>query len=99
MIGLEGVTEANVADSLLAKTREHRDHVYTLHAELEGMKLAPVFDKLLEGWKAQGYELVAMRDMVAATDPASIPLHSVEAGTVPGRSGTVACQSTPFLPE
>ena len=99
MIGLDGVTEANVADVLLEKTREPRDHVYTLHAELEGMKLAPVFERLLEGWKAQGYELVAMRDLVAGTDPASIPMHSVVDGTVPGRSGTLACQSVPFLPE
>ena len=97
MIGLDGVTEANVHEALLEKTREPRDHVYTLHAELEGMKLAPIFEKLLEGWKAQGYELVAMRDLVASTDPARIPMHSVTMGTVPGRSGTLACQSVPFL--
>ena len=98
MIGLDGATEANVHEALLEKTRVPRDHVYTLHAELEGMKLAPVFDKLLEGWKAQGYELVAMRDLVAATEPATIPMHSVVMGTVPGRSGTLACQSKAFLP-
>ena len=97
LIGLDGVTEGNVAEALLEKTKEPRDHVYTLHAELEGMKLAPVFDKLLEGWKAQGYELVAMRDLVSMHDPANLPLHSVADGTVPGRSGTLACQSTPFL--
>lgn len=97
LIGLDGVTEANVAEVLLEKTRDPRDHVYTLHAELEGMKLAPVFDKLLEGWKAQGYKLVAMRDLVSMHDPANLPLHSVSDGTVPGRSGTLACQSTPFL--
>ena len=99
MIGIDGLTEANVAQALLAQTREGRDHVYTLHAELEGMKLAPVFDQLLEGWKAQGYELVAMRDLVGATDAANLPLHSVHDATVPGRSGTLACQGAPFLPE
>ena len=97
MIGLDGVTEANVAEALLEKTKEPRDHVYTLHAELEGMKLAPVFDKLLAGWKSQGYELVAMRDLVAAHGAANLPLHSVADATVAGRSGTLACQSTPFL--
>src|SRR5678816_4724561 len=60
MIGLDGVTEANVAERLLEMTKAaDRDHVYTLHAELEGMKLAAAFDKLLAGWKAQGYEPVS----------------------------------------
>jgi len=98
MIGLDGTTESNVAERLLARTQAQADHVYTLHAELEGMKLAPVFERLLEGWKAQGYELVAMRDLVAATDPASIPMHSVIEARVPGRSGALACQSSAFLP-
>lgn len=99
LIGLDGVSESNVAEALLARTAADRDHVYTLHAELEGMKLAPVFDKLLEGWKSQGFELVAMRDLVDAADPANLPLHSVAEGTLPGRSGTLACQGAAFLPE
>jgi len=98
MIGLDGVTGANVADRLLEMTREPKHHVYTLHAELEGMKLAPVFEKLLEGWKSQGYELVAMRDLVAGVDSAKLPMHSVTDGSVPGRSGMLACQSAAFLP-
>lgn len=98
MIGLDGVTEANVAEALLEKTREPRDHVYTLHAELEGMKLAPAFDKLLEGWKSQGYDLVAMRELVSSRDPASLPMHCVADGRVPGRSGTLASQAAEFLP-
>ena len=97
MIGLDGVSESNVAEALLERTASRRDHVYTLHAELEGMKLAPVFEKLLEGWKSQGYDLMAMRDMVAATEPASLPLHSVIDLAIPGRSGTLAAQGPAFL--
>jgi hypothetical protein len=59
----------------------------------------PVFDALLAGWKAQGYELVAIRDVVARHDPKLLPLHSVEMGALPGRSGTLALQGAPFLPE
>jgi undecaprenyl phosphate-alpha-L-ara4FN deformylase len=98
LIGLDGVTEANVAEAVLERTREARDHVFTLHAELEGMKLAPAFERLLEGWKAQGYELVALRDLRAGLDPASLPLHSVVDGEIPGRSGTLALQGPAFLP-
>jgi peptidoglycan/xylan/chitin deacetylase (PgdA/CDA1 family) len=97
LIGLEGINAANVADALLERTREPRDHVYTLHAELEGMKLAPAFDQLLGGWKAQGYELVAMRDLVSQAPPSSLPLHSVIDAPVPGRSGTLAAQGPEFL--
>jgi hypothetical protein len=98
MIGLDGVTEANVAEALLTQTSAvDRDHVFTLHAELEGMKLAPVFQQLLEGWRTQGYELVAMRSLVAAQPSSSLPLHSVVDGPVAGRSGTLALQGPPFL--
>ena len=100
MIGLDGVTEANVAQHLLERTAaDRREHVYTLHAELEGMKLAPVFERLLEGWKAQGYELVAMREQLAGLKPGELPLHTVVDAPVPGRSGTLACQGPAFLAE
>ncbi|HXF78744.1 MAG TPA: polysaccharide deacetylase family protein [Usitatibacter sp.] len=98
LIGLDGVTEASVAEALLERTKEPADHVFTLHAELEGMKLAPALEKLLEGWKAQGYELVAMRELVAASDTASLPLHAVVDAPRRGRSGTLASQGPEFLP-
>jgi undecaprenyl phosphate-alpha-L-ara4FN deformylase len=99
LIGLDGVTEANVAEALLECTRDPSDHVFTLHAELEGMKLAPALDKLLEGWKSQGYSLVAMRELVDATDPAALPLHAVIDAPQRGRSGTLASQGPAFLAE
>ena len=98
LVGLDGVTEENVDRKLLELTAlEPRDHVFTLHAELEGMKLAPAFERLIEGWKAQGYELVAMRTLAAAHPPSTLPLHSVIDAPVPGRSGNLAVQGPPFL--
>jgi len=97
LIGLEGVTPENVHETLLTKTAEKREHVYTLHAELEGMKLSGAFEKLLSGWKAQGYELVAMRDLVLGREPFTLPLHEVVSAPVPGRHGTLASQGKPFL--
>ncbi|MGZ5034207.1 MAG: polysaccharide deacetylase family protein [Usitatibacter sp.] len=100
LIGLDGVTEANVADALLERTRKGAaDHVFTMHAELEGMKLAPALEKLLAGWTGQGYQLCAMRDLVAQTPHSSLPLHSVVDAPVPGRSGTLASQGPAFLAE
>lgn len=100
LVGLDGVTEGNVAQALLALTQDgSRDHVFTLHAELEGMKLAPAFEKLLEGWKAQGYELVSMASLAGGTDVATLPLHSVIEEALPGRSGTLSVQGPEFLPD
>jgi peptidoglycan/xylan/chitin deacetylase (PgdA/CDA1 family) len=99
LIGLDGVTVDNVAAALLERTVQPRDHVFTLHAELEGMKLANVFETLLEGWKAQGYELCALREMVNGVEPAKLPLHSVVDAPRQGRSGTLASQGPAFLPE
>jgi undecaprenyl phosphate-alpha-L-ara4FN deformylase len=98
LIGLDGVTEASVATAILERTREPRDHVFTLHAELEGMKLSGAFEMLLEGWKAQGYTLVPLRDLLAALDRAALPMHSVVEAGIPGRSGTLALQGPAFLP-
>jgi undecaprenyl phosphate-alpha-L-ara4FN deformylase len=99
LIGLDGTTPENVAGRLLAQTTEPpaRGHVFTLHAELEGMKLARVLEQLLIGWKAQGYTLVPVRALYEATEPMALPRCSVAPGTVPGRSGTLLVQGPEFL--
>ncbi|MGB9430123.1 MAG: polysaccharide deacetylase family protein [Gammaproteobacteria bacterium] len=94
LVGVDDITVENVAEHLLKLTEvaPEQGHVYTLHAELEGMALMPVFEKLLAGWKAQGYELMATRDMAAKLNRKSLPVHEVVMGEVPGRSGTLAVQ-------
>ncbi|MGH8396935.1 MAG: polysaccharide deacetylase family protein [Gammaproteobacteria bacterium] len=96
LVGVNGITVANVANHLLKLTEvaPSHGHVYTLHAELEGMALMPVFEKLLAGWKGQGYDLVATRDFAAKLDRKSIPVCEVVMGEIPGRSGTVAVQGS-----
>jgi undecaprenyl phosphate-alpha-L-ara4FN deformylase len=94
LIGVDGVGVDDVHEALLARTREPRpNHVFTLHAELEGMKLRPVFGRLLRGWAAQGYQLVSMRALFADLDVERLPAASVLPGTVPGRSGLLAVQA------
>ncbi len=98
MIGLDGVTEDNVAAQLLERTREvTAANVYTLHAELEGMRLAPAFEQLVLGWKAQGWTLGPVRALYEATEPMALPRCTVRAGSIPGRSGTLLVQGEEFL--
>lgn len=98
LIGLDATTADNVAERLLAITASRRRtlEVFTLHAELEGMRLAPVFARLLDGWRAQGYALVSLQEAFAAIGTGKLPHHRVVAAAVPGRSGTLAVQSEPF---
>jgi peptidoglycan/xylan/chitin deacetylase (PgdA/CDA1 family) len=98
LIGLDGVTPDNVADRLLELSRDPlpTGHVYTLHAELEGGKLLPAFERLLEGWTAMGYTLVPTRTIYESLDRGHLPRCAVGVGTVAGRSGTLAVQSHPF---
>ena len=60
--------------------------------ELEGGKLLPAFEQLLEGWKQQGYELVSMRQYLEGLDGV-LPRCEVSMGPVKGRVGELALQS------
>lgn len=93
LIGLDGLDETNVERRLLQLTEASHaaGHVFTLHTELEGGKLAPVFERLLAGWRRQGYALVSLADYRRALGEPP-PLAPVTVGEVPGRSGTLAVQ-------
>ncbi len=66
------------------------DHVYTLHAELEGRRLLADFDRLLAGWREQGYTFTTLSELAAGLDRTALPRRVVREGTVPGRSGNLA---------
>jgi len=99
LIGTGGLSKRNVAAHLLELTRKTpaADQVYTLHAEMEGGKLAPILDELLSGWKSQGYDLVSMRTLAESLDLKSLPRHEIAFGAIPGRSGTLALQGKEYL--
>ena len=87
------IEQSNLAAAILRLTEDRRDHVFTLHAELEGQKLAPIFEQLLEGWRAQGYALTSMAEHYQHIKHAELPIHPVNWGEVPGRSGQLIVQA------
>lgn len=99
LLGVGGLNEGNVHERLLELTvnAPPTGHVYTLHAELEGMKLLPVFEKLLTGWRAQGYTITTTRAIFASLDKAALPRCEIVRGALPGRSGTLMLQGNPYL--
>ena len=101
IIGLDGVTEDSADRALLDRTAQSTRpiEVYTLHAELEGMKLAPVFEALLAGWQDQGWTLCSLADAATSLDQSTLPRDEVGYGSVAGRSGELLVQGAPFLGE
>jgi len=99
LIGLDNLSEDNVHEHLLWLTDNPppTGHVFTLHAELEGLKFAPIFERLLQGWKAQGYRLCTTFEMFSELDVKNLPFHEVVMAEIPGRTGVVAAQGKLYL--
>ena len=95
IIGSDGIDSSNCWETVLEKSLEQLPcgHVYTLHAELEGMKLMPVMEKLLEQWTTSGFEFLTLRQLHASLDQEVLPKYEIAWAEVEGRSGLLAVQS------
>ncbi|GGD01753.1 polysaccharide deacetylase family protein [Undibacterium terreum] len=81
------IDTSNIATAILKLTSTQKNHVFTLHAELEGQKLAPIFEELLAGWTKQGYSCISMADYYQMIKDHELPVRPLTWGDVPGRSG------------
>jgi len=98
LIGVDGASELDAAKQILAITQSNpNDQVFTLHAELEGQKLLPVFESLIRGWLEQGHDLVTMGELHQSWEAtkqldkiAVLPLTWAE---IPNRSGELIVQT------
>lgn len=99
LLALEpGLSADQAMDRLLQLSRAiPGDHVFTVRAELEGMKYLTCFERLLTGWKDHGFRLVALRDIRASIDPGALPRNTVEFDEIPGRAGLRMMQGGVFL--
>lgn len=93
LINRDGIKLDNVVPHLLQMTKNPppTGHVFTLQAEFEGGKWLPVFEQLLEGWKAQGYDIVSLRSYFESL-PATLPRHEIAMRVVEGSIGMQAVQ-------
>jgi undecaprenyl phosphate-alpha-L-ara4FN deformylase len=93
LIGIGACTEENVDEFVFRRSLEAAPagHVFTAHAELEGMRLAPAFERLLQRWLAHPISPCSLRDthLSHARQPAA---HEICFAAIAGRSGTLACQ-------
>jgi peptidoglycan/xylan/chitin deacetylase (PgdA/CDA1 family) len=96
IIGSNGIDSSNCWRLILEKSRETRPsgHVYTLHAELEGLKLKPAMEKLLKHWKEEGFEFVTLEELYESLDHSLVPRQPIRWGEIEGRSGLLALQAS-----
>jgi len=94
LLGRDGVSEANIAEAVFQMSESGTGglHVFTLHAELEGMLLLNPFESLLRQWLAAGVTLTQMAFIHDAAILRPMPEQTVVLGEVPGRSGRLALQ-------
>jgi peptidoglycan/xylan/chitin deacetylase (PgdA/CDA1 family) len=98
LIGVDDADEFGAVDKLLAITQSNpNDQVFTLHAELEGQKLLPAFEKLIMGWLNQGHELVTMGELHQSWEATKqldkIAVLPLTWGQIPNRSGDLIIQN------
>jgi undecaprenyl phosphate-alpha-L-ara4FN deformylase len=95
LLGRGGIDESNIADEVfrLSAAAPDRLQVFTLHAELEGMRLLGACESLLARWRAAGAVVTCMADVYERVIQGPLPIRGVIMGEIPGRSGTLAVQA------
>lgn len=92
LLGRPEYPDAALVDCYLGWLKPGTLNVLTVHAELEGMRYAGWFEKLLAAAAARDVEFVNLAEEAKKLDPAKLPVAELIQGTVDGRSGTMAVQ-------
>jgi hypothetical protein len=90
LLGEGGITVENINDHYMTLLRPGLN-VHTIHAELEGKALAPLFIDLLERLTSRDVRFVTLAE-AAEEFRRSAPEAPLAMGEIPGRAGRVAVQ-------
>jgi undecaprenyl phosphate-alpha-L-ara4FN deformylase len=94
LLGRPAYPEDRIVGHYLSLLRYDRLNVLTIHAEIEGMKRIGLFRAFLEAVKENRVRVIRMDELARDLwkNPSSIPVCDLVAGTIDGRSGTLAVQ-------
>src|SRR5258706_4218617 len=102
ILGLDGVDESSIADAVFRLSAAAADVApdetlqgFTLHAELEGMRLLDAFESLLVKWRESGASIMRMAKIHELAMCRPLPARAVGLGEVAGRSGLLATLANP----
>lgn len=92
LLGVDEMQGLDCVNHLLSMTSNNpNDQVFTLHAELEGNKLLPYFESLIQGWFNQGHQLTTMAELHSSWRSTGqlghLAILPLMVGQVPNRSG------------
>jgi undecaprenyl phosphate-alpha-L-ara4FN deformylase len=90
IVGQGGITDATYQDHLLSFFSEERLNVLTVHAEVEGIACAPMFDSFLKEAASRNIRFAPLIELVQQAG--ALRTGSVAEQLLPGRQGPVACQ-------
>ncbi len=92
LIGRDGVTDENYNDELFKRIVPTGLNVLTVHAEVEGISRASLFESFLVRCREQRIAVSPLRNVLGPT--ATLPRDGVCQGPIAGRDGSVCWQSS-----
>lgn len=86
-----GIDDTAFNDHILSLLRPDMLNVYTIHAEVEGIAKAPLFERLLVAARARGIRFCPLGELLPP--PERIPTGHIVRREFPGREGWLGCQA------
>ena len=97
LIGRDGVTVEKLHEYVFAESQYvvPHGHCFAASAEIEGMAMLNVMERLLTMWRGVWGRTGPMRDLLSDIDRRHLPTHQVGWTEVSGRTGYLAMQGKP----
>ena len=90
VIGHKGITAASYNDYIFSLLKPKKLNVLTIHAEVEGISCAKMFDRFINMAQSKGISIVPLGDFLQGNLPADNS--SIEPGKISGRDGWISIQ-------
>jgi undecaprenyl phosphate-alpha-L-ara4FN deformylase len=93
LVGQDGIDNDSYNDAILKMIKPGELNVYTIHAEVEGIVCAEMFEDLIVKARQQNIEFVPMIDLLNVADT-PLPVDSIQNIEMEGREGWLTHQAS-----